>query len=59
MKKFNVSIRENINDCWDSDCVQDFIEADTKEDAIDFAKDYINENGGNAESYMYMAVEKH
>lgn len=57
MKKFDIAIRTNANEDWDSDCFQDYIEAETAEEAAEFAKDYINENGGNAENYMYLVSE--
>ena len=62
MKKYRVEITEVENTyCytgeWDSDFIQDDIEAESEEEAIELAKDYINDNGGNAEDYLYRATE--
>lgn len=44
MKKYNVEIRTNYNKAWDADAVQDYIEADSEEEAIEIAKDYLREH---------------
>lgn len=43
MKKYNVEIRTNINEAWDSDAVQEYITAENEAEAIEFAIDYLME----------------
>lgn len=43
MKKFNVGIRKNMNDCWDYDAVNDYVLAENNEEALELAKDYLKE----------------
>jgi len=62
MKKFNIEITEQENGYgftgeWDSDFIQDPIEAESEEEAIEFAKDYINEHEANANDYIFRAKE--
>ena len=57
MTKYKVEIRETINDCWDEDAIQDYIEAENMEEAVEFAKDYINEHNENAEKFMYRVTD--
>lgn len=49
MKKYDVEIaitNENGTiEGWDADCFQDAIEAETAAEAIEFARDYLDENG--------------
>lgn len=49
MKKYDVEIaitNENGTiEGWDADCFQDAIEAETAAEAIEFARDYLAENG--------------
>lgn len=58
MKNYKVDVKEIGTEQWDADMIQDYIEAESEEEAIDFATDYINENGGNAENYFYNAKER-
>ena len=63
MKKFVVEITAAENGyCftgeWDSDFVPGgYIEAENEEEAEDLARTYINENGGDAEDYIYRVKE--
>lgn len=69
MKKFRVEMTDAVNGyCftgeWDSDFCPDDIEAETEEEAIEFAKDYFVEqciNIGNddidVEDYIFRAKE--
>lgn len=43
MKRYKIETRTNRNECWDADSVQDYIEAESKEEAIELAKDYLKE----------------
>lgn len=45
--KYNIEIRADMNDCWDADAVQDYIEADSEEEAIELAKDYLREHSAD------------
>lgn len=60
MKKFTVEINRIENGTlteWDSDAIQDYIEAETAEEAIELAKDFIHnaiiDNGLNPDDYDY------
>lgn len=58
MKNFRIELTEAKNGYgfigeWDSDCFQDDVAAETKEEAIELAKQYIIDNGGNAENYIF------
>lgn len=44
MKKYIVEIRKDYNDCWDN-YIDDYIEAETEIEAIDYAKQWLLENG--------------
>ena len=59
MKNFKIAITEaeNYEALWDTDCFADPIEAETEEEAIELAKQYIIDNGGNAEDYLYRATD--
>ena len=43
MKKFNVEIWNDINSVWDGDSVEDYVEAETEEEAIELAKQYLKD----------------
>lgn len=43
MKKYQVEIRENCNDCWDEDAIQECVFAENFEDAKEVAEDYLRE----------------
>ena len=43
MKKFNVEIRNDITDVWDGDAIEDVVEAETEEEAIELAKQYLKD----------------
>lgn len=70
MKKYRVELTEAENTfCftgeWDSDAIPDAIEAETEDEAIDFAKDYFIEQCrkmGNydvdVEDYIFRAKEE-
>lgn len=58
MKKFIVEMTAQENGYgytgeWDSDFIQNPIEADSEEEAIEFAKDYLNENGDCASNFIF------
>lgn len=60
--KYNVEIRANYNEAWDADAVQDYIEADSEEEAIEFAKDYLREHSDTdntdwVDEYQFRATE--
>ena len=62
MKNFNIEITKQENGYeftgeWDSDFIQEPIEAESEEEAIEFAKDYINEHEANANDYIFRAKE--
>lgn len=67
MKKFRVEMTEAVNGyCftgeWDSDFCEDDFEAETEEEAIEYAKDYFIENCVNTEDvdiedYIFRAKE--
>ena len=43
MKKYNIAIMTPESIIWDCDAVPDYIEAESEEEAIEFAKDYLKE----------------
>ena len=43
MKKYKVEIRENYNDCWDEDAIQECVFAENFEDAKEIAEDYLRD----------------
>lgn len=43
MKKYQVEIRENGNDCWDEDAIQECVFVESFEDAKEVAEDYLRE----------------
>lgn len=45
MKKYNVSIQtpEMLYWEWNDDAVEDYVEAESEDEAIEFAKDYLRE----------------
>ena len=63
MNKYKVEMTEKENTyCymgeWDSDFYsENYIEAENEEEAIEFAKDYLNENGSNADNYIFRINE--
>lgn len=63
MKKYRVEITEVENTyCytgeWDSDFMQDDINAVSADEAIEIAKDIINADGGNADDYLFRIKEE-
>lgn len=62
MKKFNVESRRDYTEIFDN-CVGDYIEAESKEEAIEFYKEWLIENGcgvfdaDEVEEYQYRATE--
>lgn len=66
MRKFKVEIAMSescTTAIWDGDAFPDAIEADTKEEAIEFAKDAMNDNdwfresGESVDNYLWRATE--
>lgn len=62
MKKYNVEIRADYSILWDGDAIQDYIEADSEEEAIELAKDYLREHSGAGntdwvDEYQFRAAE--
>ena len=63
MKQFNVEVFDELNQTWDSDAIQGYIEAETADEAISIAIDYCNDcmitNGytPNAGTFVYRATE--
>lgn len=43
MKKYSIEVKTSTSELWDSEAVQDRIEAESGEEAIEFAKDYLKE----------------
>lgn len=43
MKKFNVEIRKNYNECWDGSAVNDYVYAENAEEALELTKDYLRD----------------
>jgi len=41
MKRYDIEIRTDANELWDSDAIGDYIEADTAEEAIDNARQHL------------------
>lgn len=41
MKKYDIEVRTNANELWDSDAIGDYIEADTAEEAKDYARQHL------------------
>lgn len=41
MKKYDIEVRTNEKDLWDSDAIGDYIEADTAEEAKDYARQHL------------------
>lgn len=63
MKKYIISRTEAENNYnytgeWDSDFLNDYVEADSEEEAIEFAKDWIQEHSGEPDNYIYRAEER-
>ena len=62
MKKFVVEMTEAENGyCytgeWENPAPEGYIEAESEAEAIEFAKSYMNENGADADNYIYKAKE--
>lgn len=64
MKKYSVSIRRAVedwevpSDIWDSDFYdEDYIEAETTEEAIEIIRNYIVECGANPDDFDYRVEE--
>lgn len=63
MNKYKVEMTEKENTyCytgeWDSDFYsENYIEAENEDEAIEFAKNYLNENGSNADDYIFRINE--
>lgn len=58
MKKFLVDVKWNNNDCLDCDAIQDYIEADNKEEAEEYAMDWLSEHGADIENEVAYVVVK-
>lgn len=43
MKKYNVEVMTPELTTWDCDAVPDYVEAESEEEAIEYAKDYLRE----------------
>lgn len=58
MKKYIVEIRKSYNDDYDN-WIGDYIEAETEEEALEFAKAWLKENGydGDVEDLDYRVSE--
>lgn len=41
MKRYDIEVRTDANELWDSDAIGDYIEADTAEEAIDNARQHL------------------
>ena len=41
MKRYDIEVRTDVNELWDSDAVGDYIEADTAEEAKDYARQFL------------------
>lgn len=58
MKKFSVDVMWNNNNCLDCDAIQDYIEADNKQEAEEHAIDWLIEHGVNVENDVAYVVAK-
>lgn len=56
MKKYNVESRKDVNDCWDN-YVGDYVEAETPEEALDFAKDRLFEDVQRLNDFDFEELE--
>lgn len=54
MKKFKIEVMFDNNDCLDGDVIQDFVEAETIEEVVDFAYDWLSENGVSLDEIDYI-----
>lgn len=41
MKRYDIEVRTDVNALWDSDAIGDYIEADTAEEAKDYARQHL------------------
>ena len=41
MKRYDIEVRTDVNELWDSDAIGDYIEADTAEEAKDYARQHL------------------
>ena len=61
MKKYIVEFTTNENYCtdnWDNDWnPEKYVAAENAEEAVNFAKDYLNENGENVEKMLFRTTE--
>ena len=57
MNMFKIEIATSVCDCnviWDSDIIADPIQADSKEEAFELAKQYLLDTGTTQEEISYM-----
>lgn len=61
MKTYIVEVTTNENYCtdnWDNAWnPEKYVEAENAEEAVSFAKDYLNENGEDVEKMLFRVVE--
>ena len=41
MKRYDIEVRTHVNELWDSDAIGEYIEADTAEEAKDYARQHL------------------
>ena len=49
MKRYDIEVRTHVNELWDSDAIGEYIEADTAEEAKDYARQYLTDAASNEE----------
>ena len=59
MKKYEVEIRADMNDCWDADAVSDYVNAESAAEAVELAKDWLIEHGDTEIKKMQFRVRRH
>lgn len=51
MKRYDIEVRTDVNECWDCDAIGDYIEADTAEEAKDYASQHLLDSVDSQEEY--------
>lgn len=49
MKRYDIEVRTDVNELWDSDAIGEYIEADTAEEAKDYARQFLIDAVSNEE----------
>lgn len=43
MKRYSIEVKTNTSELWDCEAVQDYVTAESEEESVEIAKDYLKE----------------